>query len=110
MQTDESCRRAIDTLVDLIENSHFHLHEDYETGVPDLDRDRRLAHMAAKYDPQSILELIYQARCNLFHGTKAFENRQKILLDNMSAVVEFVTYRVLMQLKRRLREAHGFHT
>jgi hypothetical protein len=104
IQADEPCRTAVDALVDLIGNGHFYRHEDYETGAPDLSRDQRIARRAAQYDPKAILELIYQARCNLFHGTKVFEERQRILLDNMSTIVEFATRRILIRLKAELRE------
>ena len=103
LRSDESCRQATEMLAKLIEEGRFYLHEDYETGTPDRAKDRRLARSAAQYDPKAILGLIYQARCNLFHGTKAFEERQRVLLDSMSVLVEFVTGRVLYRLKEELQ-------
>ena len=103
MQADESCRKAVGVLVALIENGDFYLHENYATGTPNRAEDRRIAREASGYNPKAILGLIYQARCNLFHGTKAFEEHQRVLLDNMSVILEFVTYRILKHLKRELQ-------
>jgi len=103
MRDDGTCRAAIEALVELIRGHHFYLHEDYRTGSPDFDKDADLAKKARKYDPKAVLELIYQARCNLFHGEKAFEERQRILLDNMSIVLEFVTVRILAKLRADLK-------
>jgi hypothetical protein len=100
---DKKCRKAVDTLVQLIRDRSFYLHEDYTTGLPDTDRDLRAANEASSYEPQAILSLIYQARCNLFHGEKDFEERQRVLLDNMSIVLEFIVLKVLTRLKEELR-------
>ncbi|NJL36564.1 MAG: hypothetical protein HC840_09050 [Leptolyngbyaceae cyanobacterium RM2_2_4] len=81
----------------------LYLHEDYQTGNPNRKKDAKLAKEAQKYQPKAVLELIYQARCNLFHGTKGFEERQRVLLDNMSVLIEFVTQKVLEKLKQDLR-------
>ncbi len=104
IQNNELCRNAVDELARLIQEHHFYLHEDYGTGMPDIDKDEELALQAANYEPRSILQLIYQARCNLFHGAKAFEERQRVLLDNMSIVLEFITLEVLSVLIQDLRQ------
>ncbi len=100
--TDKKCRKAVDNLVQLIREQRFYLHEDYTTGFPDTLRDLRLANEANTYSPKAILSLIYQARCNLFHGEKDFEERQRVLLDNMSTALEFIVSRVLIKLKEEL--------
>ncbi len=104
IQNSELCRNAVDELARLIQEHHFYLHENYETGMPDIDRDEELALQAANYEPRAILQLIYQARCNLFHGAKAFEERQRVLLDNMSIILKFVTSEVLGVLIQDLKE------
>jgi hypothetical protein len=103
VQKNTYCRNAVDELARLIQEHHFYLHEDYETGLPDIDKDEELAEQAARYEPRAILQLIYQARCNLFHGAKAFEERQRVLLDNMSIVLEFVALETLSVLIQDLR-------
>lgn len=100
---NRACQKGVDNLVQLIQEGRFYLHEDYKTGKPNLRKDKKLAQMAEKYDPKAVLELIYQARCNLFHGAKAFEERQRVLLDNMSTILEFVTSRILGKLVEDLR-------
>jgi hypothetical protein len=100
---NRACQRAVDRLVQLIQEGHFYLHENYKTGKPNLRKDEKLAQKAEEYEPRAILELIYQARCNLFHGAKAFEERQRVLLDNMSTILEFVTSKILEKLVEDLR-------
>lgn len=100
---NHACQRAVDELVQLIQERRFYLHENYQTGEPNVREDKKLARKAEKYEPKAILELIYQARCNLFHGAKAFEERQRVLLDNMSTILEFVTSRILERLVEDLR-------
>jgi len=97
------CKQAVDHLVQLITNGNWYLHEDYTTGLPDVQRDLLLARKAGEYSPQAILSLIYQARCNLFHGQKVFEEAQRDLLDNMSLVLEFITIKTFAKLKSELR-------
>jgi hypothetical protein len=103
ISADKKCRKAVNILVQLIRDRSFYLHEDYATGLSDPDRDLRLANEASYYKPQAILSLIYQARCNLFHGEKDFEERQRVLLDNMSIVLEFIKLKVLSRFKEELR-------
>ncbi len=105
ISSDRKCRKAVDALVQLIREGRFYLHEDYATGLPDTNRDMRLADQASTYSPQAILSLIYQARCNLFHGEKDFEERQRVLLDNMSAALEFIVLKVLTKLREDLVNA-----
>jgi hypothetical protein len=102
ISANQKCRKAVDTLVQLIKDQSFYLHEDYTTGNPDIQRDLRLANEASTYCPKAVLSLIYQARCNLFHGEKDFEERQRVLLDNMSAVLEFIVSKVLAKLREEL--------
>lgn len=102
LANDPCCKQAVETLAKLVLEKRFYLHVNYQTGNPDIAKDAKLAKDAQKYQPKSVLELIYQARCNLFHGTKGFEDRQHILLDNMSVVVKFVTQKVLERLKQDL--------
>lgn len=105
ISSDNNCRKAVDKLVQLIRGEHFYLHEDYATGFPDTGRDKQLAEEASAYSPQAVLTLIYQARCNLFHGEKDFDERQRVLLDNMSVALEFIVLKVLAKLKEELVNA-----
>lgn len=105
--SDQACREAVDKVADLIQRHVFYLHEDYRTGTPDFARDAQYADRAANYDVIAILELIYQARCNTLHGAKAFEEDQRVLLDSMSTMLEFVTLLLLSRLLEDLREGEA---
>jgi len=102
LANDPCCKQAVETLAKLILEKRFYLHVNYQTGNPDSARDTKLAKKAQKYQPKSVLELIYQARCNLFHGAKRFEDHQHRLLYNMSIIVKFVTQKALEKLKQDL--------
>lgn len=102
ISADRKCQAAVGNFVRLIREGHFYLHEDYVTGLPDTARDLRLAEEAGTYSPQAILSLIYQARCNLFHGEKEFDEGQRVLLNNMSVALEFIVRRTLAKLREEL--------
>lgn len=102
ISADGKCRGAVDNIVRLISEGRFYLHEDYVTDVPDVAEDLRLADEASAYSPQAILTLIYQARCNLLHGEKDFDEGQRALLDNMSVALEFIVRKALARLKEEL--------
>lgn len=72
---------------DSIHSGMFYLHENYETGEPDTAKDIALVQQAIDGCVESTLTLIYQARCNLFHGQKAFTESQRILLNGMSSIL-----------------------
>lgn len=73
-----------------IRSGMFYLHENHETGEPDSEKDIVLVRKAMDGCVESTLTLIYQARCNLFHGQKAFTESQRDLLNGMSAVLNQV--------------------
>lgn len=94
-----ACRNAHDGITYLVEeinHSRLYLHENYETGDPDIERDKELATKAEFGCIASLLSLIYQARCNLFHGQKSFTETQRQLLTSMSSIL-IVLINVLRQ-------------
>lgn len=99
----ENCLVAVNTLVDLIETEQFYFHLDYETGQPDWRKDKALARRCVVHDPQAILELIYQARCNLFHGQKEYEQSQRTVLRCLTTLLEFISQKVLLKLLADLK-------
>lgn len=102
ISADVKCRAAVDNVVRLIREGRFYLHENYVTGVPDVDTDLRRAAEASAYRPRAILTLIYTARCNLLHGEKDFDEGQRVLLDNMSVALEFIVRKALAKLREEL--------
>jgi len=101
LASDPHCKQALESIATLIIDEHFYLHIGSE-GTPNYEKDIQLAKRTQEYQTSSVLELIYQARCNLFHGTKGYDPNQRELLDSMSVVIEFVTKKVLEKLKRDL--------
>lgn len=95
---NEDCQAALNTLVDLIETEQFYFHLDYDTGQPDWRKDKDLARKYTVNDSRAILELIYQARCNLFHGQKEYEQSQRVVLRCLTTMLEFISKRVLRKL------------
>lgn len=69
---DHEAADGLQYIHDSIRSGMFYLHENYETGEPDTATDIDLVQRAIGGCVVSTLTLIYQARCNLFHGQKAF--------------------------------------
>ena len=103
ISVDADCRESIDKLVKFIEEGIFYFHLDYNTGLPDTKTDQRLANDSKLYDPKAILCLIYQARCNMFHGEKEFIVTQRNLLISLNALLEFITLKVYEKLLSDLK-------
>jgi hypothetical protein len=86
-------------IIQSIDEGRFYFHENYETEMPDFEKDKELA---SKRDAASILTLIYRARCNLFHGQKEFNSVQLDLLHHMSEILASV----IGSLRERIDERH----
>lgn len=87
IQEDAEAMRGLDYIHDAIRYGMFYLHENHETGEPDTEKDLALVEKAIRGCVESTLTLIYQARCNLFHGQKAFTEAQRELLTGMSSIL-----------------------
>jgi|GEM_PF-1749025 len=94
----DSCRDSITQLVHLILHGLIHFHENPWTGMPDTGKDRELANEAMGFDPGAILTLIYQTRCNMFHGEKGFEEVQHQVLTSEITILDFTTRLVLARV------------
>ncbi|MDW0358381.1 hypothetical protein Q8G38_03530 [Halomonas venusta] len=81
---------GLEYIHDAIRYGMFYLHEDQVTGEPDTEKDLALVDKAIRGCVESTLTLIYQARCNLFHGQKAFTEAQRELLIGMSSILSQV--------------------
>ncbi|WP_146680421.1 hypothetical protein [Oceanococcus atlanticus] len=99
----EESAQAIETVLSVVESGMLYLHENYETGEPDFKRDRKLVAAARNGKPSALLELLYQARCNLFHGQKAYSESQRPLLEGMVIVLRIV----IDASRSKLREQYG---
>jgi len=97
--------RGLEYIHDSIRSGMFYLHENYETGDPDTEKDIVLVGKAIDGCVVSTLTLIYQARCNLFHGQKAFTESQRDLLNGMSAVLNQVIVCSMQTIEERTAHA-----
>ncbi|OOE82801.1 hypothetical protein BZG72_07295 [Salinivibrio sp. PR6] len=104
IQGDAEAMRGLEYIHDAIRNGMLYLHENHETGEPDTEKDLVLVDKAIGGCVKSTLTLIYQARCNLFHGQKAFTEAQRELLIGMSSiliqVIECSFYAVAERVER----------
>lgn len=103
-QIIDTCEQEIDYLASSIENGSFYFNYDYENDVPDLERDRELAIGLRKGSVEPVLELIYVARCNMFHGSKEFHDIQRRLLSSMSGVLRCVSRLILPCIVQNITE------
>ncbi|MGE4529907.1 MAG: hypothetical protein AB7C98_01115 [Acidithiobacillus sp.] len=85
--SNNEATQGLNYIYDSILNRIFYIHENYETGDPDTEKDLALATKAINGSVESILILLYQTRCNLFHGQKSFTESQRDLLNGMSAIL-----------------------
>ncbi|WP_186167739.1 hypothetical protein [Burkholderia gladioli] len=84
----EACQR----IAGLLEQREFYLHSIRGTREPDHARDIKLAEGLRRSALVSVLNCLYQIRCNTFHGEKEFAPRQAALLAPanvlLAAIVE----------------------
>lgn len=97
----EGCQQTLETTLWVIESGILFLHEDYETGEPDYERDRQLVQRARNGNLNALLSLMYQARCNLFHGQKAYSEAQRPLLEGMIEVLVVVIEQIRASMWNR---------
>ncbi|AOE88107.1 hypothetical protein [Pseudomonas sp. TCU-HL1] len=93
--------RRMENALHFIESGQLYLHEDYTTGEPDYDRDQKLVQCSRQGDIQALMALIYQARCNLFHGQKAYSDAQRPLLEGMNEVLQIVIRCAQQKMQQR---------
>jgi hypothetical protein len=93
---------ACQAISELLQNHHFFLHTFRGTNDPDLERDSKLADGLRKHSLLSVLECLYQIRCNIFHGEKEFAPRQAELLVPALTLLETI----VSTSSRALHDAH----
>jgi hypothetical protein len=76
-------------------NGIFVIHHAHDGETPDLEADARVQRGIGSGSPkpvvESVLALLYGIRCNMFHGSKAYEDRQLRLLAPSLRSLEVVT-------------------
>ncbi len=98
----------INKIIDLIKNKTFYISTKKDNITPDTDADKELVDnieiflLECKKKDQkkfneSVLSLIYGARCNMFHGKKGFDPIQKELLAPMNNILEMIIKELLLQ-------------
>jgi hypothetical protein len=104
LNNDSSTKQAIDHLVDLMERGGFNITLDSVWGEPDRDKDKELLNSLkskrADEKARTILTIIYEVRCNLFHGRKGLHPVQKDLLVPLSILLETVIMLLYSDLQR----------
>lgn len=104
LEADENSREAIGTLTNLIETAHFYIFLDPVWGEPQRDEDNKIlgSLKSGNKDKRAsaILKIIYQVRCNMFHGRKGLDPVQKELLVPILRIVEKIIEVLYEQLKK----------
>jgi hypothetical protein len=80
--SDDFSLNNFTNICSIIENEEFHIILDYgiQQRALDLELLTYLRSNASQEKAKAILSLFYHVRCNLFHGQKGFEERQRQLL------------------------------
>lgn len=81
---------ACQAIATLLHEHRFFLHNARGTKEPDLARDAKLAEGLSRRSLLSVLECLYQIRCNIFHGEKEFAPRQAELLAPAITLLETI--------------------
>ncbi len=104
----------INQIIELINNNVFHLSiNKNDHKMPNYEEDRKLIENIQKNtlarnkkDKQkyneAVLTLIYETRCNMFHGQKAFEDNQMALLTPMNNILEVIIKDLLLTVEGRI--------
>ena len=90
MNENPAIAAACQAISTLLQEHHFFLHSVRGTKEPDLARDAKLADGLGKHSLLSVLECLYQIRCNIFHGEKEFAPRQAELLAPAITLLETI--------------------
>lgn len=90
---DSGGPQDLTTLADLIApGGPFYLISDGITDQPDVSRNRevhqRLQSPSAATRATAVLEYLYLVRCNMFHGSKDFDNRQLQIIQPATRCLE----------------------
>lgn len=103
LEADESVKNALHELISVVEVGHFNIQLDPVWGVPQRDKDNELLASLKSNNTdakaRSILKIIYEIRCNMFHGRKGLDKVQSELLIPLIVILE----KVINLLYRRLR-------
>jgi hypothetical protein len=97
--TNDVIVQALKELESLVLDRRFYFFFDRDTGIPNPELDLKALRGMRRGIVIDTLEVIYQIRCNLFHGQKEFEQEQLAVLrpvnDILDAVVRHVVQKVI---------------
>lgn len=82
--TNSHLRRSADSIRQLVENGTFYL----RGNVWDAEKVSGLASNDSGIWANALLQILYQIRCNTFHGRKSFQAEQKSILVPSIEVLE----------------------
>jgi|LSQX01.3.fsa_nt_gb hypothetical protein len=94
---DEIIQSSVRTIVWMMKNEQFHLVAPYTEDATNWDSDllERLESDCPERYADGVLEMIYQVRCNLFHGEKAYRNFQEVFLRPCVAIIRRVNEMIM---------------
>lgn len=82
----------VETIIDLINREVFHIKIIY--GQPSRNEDLKILKELKSFNDNqraiAILKVLYHVRCNIFHGSKNFEEQQRILVEPLTRIIEVI--------------------
>lgn len=94
IESDKKTKDALNTVINLIEEEHFHIILNLITSEGQRTEDLKLVNDLkgnnAEAKGEAILLTIYKIRCNMFHGHKGFHEVQLELLIPIISLLEKV--------------------
>ena len=99
LENNETTRLALNQLRNVMDSNNFSICLDPVSGYPRLENDKRISDKKllkslngrdSNKKGNAILQVIYQIRCNMFHGRKGIDPIQKDLLLPIITILEKV--------------------
>lgn len=101
--TKRNVLAALERLKALADSGEFSFFFDRDTGRLMPNRDRSSLYGATQGDVLSVLDFLYQVRCNLFHGQKGFSVEQVQVLQPANILLSAVTRNLVSEVVVRAR-------
>ena len=92
----------VNSITSRLNHNGFYLHSKQDDDSPDYERDRILKYSICSTNPKesskATLTLLYQLRCNLFHGEKVYHMNQINILGPANSILHPIIYAILSKL------------
>jgi len=101
-------QEALRNLEAPIVQGRFYITANRHTGIPDREADRNAFHEVRNGRLFGLLGILYQLRCNLFHGQKEYHGMQQAILEPANVVLDRITRHLVEKVLERANRDTAF--